>query len=395
MKKSVLVFGAGLNQLHLIQAVNKCGYNSIAIDPDPNAIAKNEATNFVVVAPKDYEKTKEVAEKYNVDGIVTAQMENPLILMARLAKEMGYIFPSQEAIECSRNKFLMKQKFIEHGVPCAKGFISHDLGEIEKMDITFPAILKPADAHSSRGVFKVESKQELRKYYNITSDWSSDNSVIIEEFMTGQEYSVEVIVYDEIVTVVAFTEKTITDYPMAVELMHIQPSELSQEVKDKACKIIQKAIKALGIDNSGCHVEIFIDKDDIRIVEIGARLGGDFISSYLTLDSCGVDMDKAIVEVCLGIEPDLVPKFDRYSIVKYIVLPEGKVINKLPSEDELSFEWLRMVHFFSKVGDKVGEITNSAMRTGFYILSATTKEELLERIDILDNQLESLIELGE
>ena len=167
MEQSILIFGAGDNQLTLIRAAKELRIKSIVIDPNPEAPGKVEADIFQVVAPNDYVKTKEIATEFKVNGIVTSQMENPLKLMAKLAHELNYNFPSIDAIECCRNKSLMKKAFINANVPCAKGMkVSADKNIIESdiKDYNFPLIIKPLDSHSSRGVIRVENFLELKKY---------------------------------------------------------------------------------------------------------------------------------------------------------------------------------------------------------------------------------------
>ena len=130
MVKHILIFGGGENQLTLIKAAKKLGVKSVVIDPKADAPGKNIADHFEVVGPSDYEHTRKIALKYKVDGIVTGQMENPLMLMARLAEDLGYIFPSREVIRHCRNKYMMKQAFIRHNIRCAKGLL---LQENEKL----------------------------------------------------------------------------------------------------------------------------------------------------------------------------------------------------------------------------------------------------------------------
>ena len=116
-KKTILIFGAGINQMELIRAAKELGVVSIVIDPLIDPPGKKVADFFYQVDGKDYETTKRIAQKHNVNGIVTAQMENPLRLMSKLAEEMGYLFHSRLTIEKCRNKYLMKQAFIKHFVP--------------------------------------------------------------------------------------------------------------------------------------------------------------------------------------------------------------------------------------------------------------------------------------
>ena len=93
-KKTILIFGGGENQLTLIKSAKERGYYTIVIDPNENAPGKLEADAFEIVAPKDFIGTCKVVEKYNVNGIATAQMENPLLLMAQVAEKYNFIFPT-------------------------------------------------------------------------------------------------------------------------------------------------------------------------------------------------------------------------------------------------------------------------------------------------------------
>lgn len=94
MSKKILIFGDGINQVSLYQACNELGFNSIVIDPSEDAIGKKYASRYFVVEPNDYKKTKYIADKFNISGIASSQMENPLKLMARLGKNFRIIVKS-------------------------------------------------------------------------------------------------------------------------------------------------------------------------------------------------------------------------------------------------------------------------------------------------------------
>ena len=235
-KGAILIFGGGENQLTLIKSAKERGYYTVVIDPNDNAPGKLEADAFEIVAPKDFIGTCKVVEKYNVNGIATAQMENPLLLMAQVAEKYNFIFPTVMQIKRARNKFLMKQTFIANNVPSAKGKIFNKEQKITVEDITdynYPLIIKPSDAFSSRGVLKVNSFSELISNESFTRSFSSDNSIIVEEFLEGKEYSIESITFKGQAHIIQYTEKIITEYPFTVEMGHMQPAELDDEAKNR------------------------------------------------------------------------------------------------------------------------------------------------------------------
>lgn len=382
MQKTVMVFGAGINQLTLIQAVKDLGYRSLVVDPASNPPGKEIADVFERIAKDDYEATKEAAVKYNVSGIVTGQMENPLRLMARLAQELGYIFHSPEVIERATNKFLMKQAFQQHGIPCAGGRMYKDakiLSQEELDGFSYPVVIKPLSAFSSRGVYKIDSYQDYLDKIEATLSFSNDGCYLIEEFIYGPEYSVETITYQGISKIIQFTEKLITPYPTTVEIGHIQPADLSEAQKSEIAEVIKAAFKALNIDNSGAHAELKLTSRGPVVIEIGARMGGDFISSYLVRESTGINMEREAVKVALGIEPDLSYGFQAAAAIMYLILPPGAYIEKVHDSHYQNDDGrLVMSHLSVFSGDVVESVTDSSKRSGWVIVKGRNCFDVLQ-----------------
>ncbi len=373
MPKSILIFGAGINQLTLIEAAKELGLISVVLDPGAEPPGKAKADFFYQVGKDDYKLTREIALKHQVAGIVTGQMENPLRLMARLAEEMGFIFHSPEVIERSTNKYLMKQSFLAAGVPCARGELIKDgriLSETEFKEYALPVIIKPLQAFSSRGVYRIDSYQRYLDKIGDTLSFSQDESYLLEEFIEGPEYSVESITYRGDTKIIQYTEKLITPYPETVEIGHVQPAEFSEEQKIQIDLIVKKAINALGIDNSAAHTEMKWTGNGPVIIEIGPRLGGDFISSYLTLASTGVSMDKAAIQVALGENPEIGVKLRAGSAIRYLTLEAGRIVESIDARiNQLSvLPAVLMYHLNVIPGDVIQPLTDSAKRSGWVIV---------------------------
>ncbi|MCZ7604184.1 MAG: ATP-grasp domain-containing protein [Melioribacteraceae bacterium] len=399
MNKSILIFGAGLNQLTLIKSAKELGLIAIVIDPSDNAPSKGLADFFYRVDGQDYETTKLIAIKHNVLGIVTSQMEKPMRLMAKLAQDLGLIFHTPVVTEKSLDKWLMKKTFLENNVPCAKGKLLKDSEEFVKeflSEISFPLIIKPKDATSSQGVYKIENFEEIEKYRNITSGFSKTSEIIIEEFLDGPEFSVESITFNGKTTIVQITEKFVTPFPRTVEMGHLQPAQLNKDQKKQISEVVISAINAICIDNSAAHTEVKLTSGGPKIVEIGARLGGDYISSYLTLHSCGVNMDRAAIQIAFGEEPNLNPTLNQFSYVKYFDLPAGKKVEKIEQwDDVLENEDIVFANLAVKEGDIIEEITESKKRPGFVIVKGYSRTDVIEKALFYENKLKQKITLGD
>ncbi len=397
MKASILVFGAGDNQIDLIKACRKLGYHTIVTDPAENPPGAKWADDFVVLPADDIIGHEALIIKEKIKGIVTCQMENPLELMATLAQKFSMPFPSSEAIKKARNKFLMKEAFVTGEVPCAFGTLFRNYEQASNFNLShrdFPLIMKPIDSHSSKGVIKVESKKELLDNFKLTSSFSSNGAVLVESFLSGPEVSVEAITFKGETTIVQVTDKWITPYPHTVELQHIQPSALPKATIAKIHAIVKKAAKTLGLDNCGIHAELKITDQGPKMIEIAARLGGDYISSWLTLLSTGVNMNKALAQIAMGQYPDLEQQFAWHSAIRYVNWPAGKKVVKIASiKPFLNDHRVNHAGIFLKQGQLTPLVCESKNRHSFFITSANNRQQLMKHIKALTKKMQAMIRL--
>lgn len=391
-KKSILVFGLGFLQRSLIARCKAKGLFTIGIDPCADAVCKDEVDVFKVVGGQDYEKTLDVAKRYNVAGVITTATDKPLVMMARVAETLRLPFYSVETAQWSTDKYQMKQRFMLGGVPHAKGKLVKNVDDAE--GLTFPVIVKPRDNSGSRGVKLCGDRHELRECIDEALAFSHLDTVLVEELIEGQEYSIESIHYDGKTKVIQFTEKKTTDFPYNVELGHIQPAILSDEVKEEIRTIIERIARALDFNNCGSHTELKIGPRGITVIETSPRFGGDFITSTLVPLSTGLNIDDMLIDISTGVslsDDDLVPTRHRCSGVLFLSLPEGK-IEKIGDLDELkTIKGLHSHYLGLKEGDVVRRIKNSLDRYGDAVFVADTREELeseMERFNkIIENQI--------
>ena len=379
-KKSVLIFGVGPLQKSIIGRAKKMGLYTVGIDPAEDAICRHEVDAFVMVGGQDFEGTCAVVEKYGIDAIVTAATDKPLVMMARIAERYGFPFYTVETAQWSTDKFQMKQRFLEGGVPCAKGRLVKSVSEVK--DFEYPVIIKPRDNSGSRGVKFCRSKEELEASMSEALEVSKLDTVLVEEFIEGPEYSIESLHHDGKSEVIQFTEKKTTEFPYNVELGHIQPANISDENKQKIREIVEKIGKALNFENCPSHTELKINERGIFVIETSPRLGGDYITSTLSPLSTGVNLEDELLKISLGEEISPTPKAVQYSGVRFFSFEEGSVIKHAPNENFVK-GWPHVVDFvFNLVeGQKVNRITSSLNRYGHLILTAGNRDAIEEAFE--------------
>lgn len=409
MHKKVLIFGVGELQRSIILRAKRMGLYTVGIDPCDDATCRDDVDAFEVVGGQDFEGTCAVVEKYGIDAIVTAATDKPLVMMARIAENYGFPFYSVETALWSTDKFQMKQRFIEGGVPHAQGVLlrAEDLkGSLRSkspqnsseyfsdrflinfeddrttQELHFPVIIKPRDNSGSRGVKLCRSMEELQASMAEALEVSKLDTVLVEEFIEGPEYSIESLHYtangqEPTAKVIQFTEKKTTEFPYNVELGHIQPANISKENQQKIREIISKIGKALYFDNCPSHTELKINERGIFVIETSPRLGGDYITSTLTPLSTGVNLEDELLRMALGKEINPQPKPIQYSGVRFFAFDEGCIIKHAPDVNFVK-NWPHVVDFsFNlKEGDRVNRITSSLNRYGHLTLIAGNRESI-------------------
>lgn len=213
--------------------------------------------------------------------------------------------------------------------------------------------------------------------------------------MNGPEVSVEVIVHEEKINIIQITDKITTGNPYFVEMGHTQPSSLSSDIKKEIIQITKGAINALGIKNGPAHVEIKVTSQGPKIVEVGARLGGDHITTDLVPLSTGFNMVDATIKISLGIEPDFNNITSKNAIIRYFNSNSG-YLKKIKNLDKAKkIENVVEITILKNINDYVDEITNSNERLGYVIIQSNSLEDSIytfeKVIDTLDIEIEDKI----
>lgn len=390
-KKAILIFGVGELQRSIIERAKLKNLFVVGIDPCENAAYKDLVDAFEVVGGQDFEGTLAVAKKYNISAVITAATDKPLVMMARIAQELNLPFYSIETAMISTDKYLMKKTFQKIGIQCAGGELVSSIKDFQ--DYLYPVIIKPRDNSGSRGVVLCNNYEELKNAYNEAKQYTKKNSVLIEEFIEGKEYSIESLHYNGKTRVIQFTEKRITPFPYNVELGHFQPACLSEEVKTQIESLIEDTAECFGFKNCASHTELKISEKGIFIIETSPRLGGDYITSHLVPLSTGINIEDVLLDIGLGIMTverfESLNRKNNFSSVAFFDFGKGVIskMGNLIKLDDICVMW----NLSLKEGDVVPLITNSLDRYGFLMFVANDLEELKskteEGFEIVNNEV--------
>lgn len=377
--KKILIIGASVLQLPAILKAKEKGFYVAVADYNPKAVGIPYADEFFNVSTIDVDGVVAVAQQFQPDGIMTLATDMPMRSIAAACKACGLPGIDFETAVKATDKAQMIKAFEAHNVEHPWYYVVDDASIYAQVKerVTFPCILKPTDNAGSRGVVLVQDQKELDAAYAYAHNESRGGAVIIEEYLRGPEFSVEVMVVDGEPHVLQVTDKLTTGAPHFVEMGHNQPSRQAPETVEKIKDLARRAVKAVGIQIGPAHVELILTQDGPKMVELGARMGGDCITTHLVPLSTGIDMVGATIDVACGKKPDICPRHSKGAAIRYIDTAEGTLKSISGLEDARQIPGIFEVTVVKEPGAQVGEIKSSVDRVGFVIAQADTPEDAI------------------
>lgn len=375
--KRLMIVGASVLQLPAILKAKEMGLQVAVVDFNPQAIGIPYADKYYNASTMDEDAVLAAAKDYQPDGIMTLATDMPMRGVAKASDKLHLHSINYATAVKATDKYDMIKAFKEHNVPSPWFFVVDTLEELKEheTDVTFPCIIKPTDNAGSHGVAKVYSFQELLDNYEYAHSCSRHGKVIVEEYLDGPEVSVEVMVVNGLVNILQITDKITTEAPHFVEMGHTQPSRLPVATQEAIRNVAVAACSAIGIDKGPAHVEMKVTKRGPVMIELGARMGGDNITTHLVPLSTGIDMVGSTIKVALGEEPDITPTLHCGSAIRYFEVPFGTIKAIENVKEASKIPGVKQITFTKEVGEESAPIHCSNDRIGFVIAQGATAED--------------------
>lgn len=368
----IAIIGASYLQLPLIRKAKNMGIQTHVFAWECGDVGEAESDFFYPISIVEKDAILEKCKSIQIDGICSIASDLAVITVNYVAEKMGLVGNGIDSSAISVNKYEMKKALLHNNVPTARCVLAESDTIPDISDMNYPLIVKPTDRSGSRGITKVTDSSQIAGALKISINQSFEKKALIEEYVTGKEYSVECISYNGEHRMLTITEKFTTGAPHYIETGHLEPALLSPEQSDMVRQIVFRGLDALKIRYGASHSELKINGDIIKIIEIGARMGGDMIGSTLVRLSTGFDFVKAVIDICLGKEPDEENSQNSkscISAIRYIVDKDG--VNSLK---EIQKHHPDILYETDARYVDVSDVFDSSSRKGYYIMSSENRE---------------------
>lgn len=373
MKNKLAIIGASYLQEPLIERAKQLGYETHVFAWAANDVGEKCADFFYPISIIEKDAILDACRRIGICGICTIASDLAAVTVNYVANKLGLPGNSPESSLLASNKHCMREAFLAHGCPSPKSIRVMSVEDLDPKSMRYPVIVKPLDRSGSRGITKVMDWGSMGTAIAEAKGQGFEKAALVEEFATGMEYSVECISYQGAHHFLAMTKKYTTGAPHFIETGHIEPAGVTGDTLKKVKDVVFHALDVLKITDSASHSELKIDADgEIKLIEIGGRMGGDYIGSDLVRMSTGIDFVRAVIQVAVGETPNLEP----------IQSPETAAVRfVLNDQDRFDFLRLQEEHpeyiVSADIPDACEEnVTDSATRLGVWLMHADSREAL-------------------
>lgn len=377
-----LVLCGGIPQIALIEDLKSRGITTLLADMNENVVARPYADEFYKVSVLDVDGVTDLAREQQVDFIITVCADQVLQVVAEVSERLGlpcYIdFATAENVS---KKSYMKRIFAENDIPTSRFVIMDTFEEDKIAHLQYPLIVKPVDAYSSRGVAKVTNLADVVPAFATASTISRTGKALVEEFVEGDEISVDVYVEEGVAHVLCLTNlyKIGEDGKFIINRSCI-PAKVSNAVAAQIADTAQKIADAFGLVNTPMLIQLITDGERISVVEFCARTGGG-VKFMMVKKISGFDVVKAVVDLTLGNKPH-VESFEKptsFTVNEFVYCHAG-VLERLEGFEELLAEGVITDYKqFKSAGTVFSTINGSGDRVAYFSIEADSEEELHRR----------------
>ena len=392
-----LVLAGGVPQIELICQLKKRGYTVILADYHPEPVAKKYADIFYQESTLDVEAIRRIAIDEKIDFLITVCTDQALLTVAKLSEELGLpcYLDYQTGLNVT-NKAYMKSIFKDYSIPTADYRILKELDERQLEGLALPLIVKPVDCNSSKGVRKVENRQELQEFFYQAKELSRTKTAIVEKYVEGEEVTVDVYVENGVSNVLAVsrTEK-IAAKDKFVIFRTVNPAPISDGVCEKISVVCQKIADAFSIKDSPMLVQMIVANDEVFVLEFSARTGGGEKFKMIK-QATGFDVIEAVIDLTEGKKPHLQKNDDRPKMIvnEFLYCEEG-IFDHLEGFDELKEDGTIADYYLLKwKGVQFNEISSSGDRVAWITFFSDSVEELEIKHSKAVNRLRVIDSLG-
>ena len=245
-------------------------------------------------------------------------------------------------------------------------------------DFGGPVVIKPTNLSGGRGVLRVNAPEDAaettQRIRGILAASGTDPAadLLVERYVDGPEVSVEAIVWDGEVEILAVFDKPVPmTGPAFEESIFVTPSQHSAEVLAEVERVTTAAVHALGLTEGPIHAELRIERGRALIIEVAGRTIGGLCGRALRFGLLGAPLEIMVLRHALGMRKRSLRREHAASGVLMIPIPRQGTLRGIEGLDAVrSMPHVTSVEITAPLGSHIAPPPDGDRYVGFVFARA-------------------------
>lgn len=368
-KKKLAIIGVASGQEALYRVAKENDIQTVGFGWPEGAKCADLADVYYPVSILDTDKVVELCQKEMIDGVVSNASSLTARVVAEVSERLNLPGNTPNAIETALDKFAVRRLTADiPGLRNVRYELLTDTAGMTSLD--FPVVVKPTGGAGKNGVSFVKESDGFDTAVQYARK-SECGEILVEEYISGREISVESISCEGRHRVLQITDKETTGAPHFIEIAHHQPASLPLEIMEKIERMVEQILDKIGFTSGASHIELKItDSGEICLIEVNPRGGGDEISNRLTKLSTDIDYVRLMIDIALGkgrLPEKSEIRHDMFSGIYFLCAQTARLLKYF---DDKKYEWM-IERVRLTTGTRLMESKGNYERDGYIIYKSS------------------------
>jgi biotin carboxylase len=389
--RTLLVLAASKYQLRTIHTAKRLGYRVITTDNVPGNPGHALADRAYATDTTDLEGVLSIARRERIDGVIAPCTDVAVPTAAYVASRLQLPGPPYESASIVCNKARFRRFLVQHGLPAPQ---THDISDSHRPDASLLEdgawVMKPDRSSGAKGVFIVDSAAAFQARLADTLACSPSRQGVLERFIDGFQGTCEGILRHGRIAHAFFLDRQTVAPPYAATAGHHVPSVLDEAQRAALLDQLQQLWRLLGVTDGPFDCDFVVGSDQVYVLEMTPRLGGNSISALLQVATGGFDLVEYAARRACGEDPPLPETIP--------LLPTAIAILGTSASGRLAFDagelaalgrepWVESIALDVVSGAPVEAFTNGRQRVGEAMVRGTDRASLDQHVRELRGRL--------
>ena len=397
-KKTALVLGGTAAHISLIENLKQRGYHTILVDYLPNPIAKPYADAHIQESGFDTDVVLRIAQGHNADLVISTNLDFANVVACEVGEKLGLPIPySSETARYSTQKDLMKERMTAFDIPTSRYVVGNCYEDVSNHQLRYPVMVKPVDRSGGFGVYKVSNPGDTPYYFQKALDESGIGRALIEEFVEGEQVSIDCFVQNGRAEVLLVRNARVNKNKNAyygLTYGAIIPADISEKAKDAAKDVVKKIVAAFSLHTTFFLIQAIVNQDNVNVIEVALRVGGG-ASNVIISTACSFDPIDAMVSSYLNLPIKHAAKRGGMPYLCRTLYARGGVFHKIAGHEELLDEGvIAEFRCVKPHGAVIEPNSGTKHRVAYFLTSGDTLEEAFTKEEYALGKIEAYDDKG-